>query len=73
MGNAYEPCRAIEYMRYIGGFTQAQLAKRVKTSQGYISLCERGVRIPSAWLIDRIAKACGCRWKIDVEVKEPRR
>ena len=42
--------------RLAAGLTQAQLARRLGKSQGYVSLLERGLRQPSNSLAGRLAK-----------------
>jgi transcriptional regulator with XRE-family HTH domain len=42
--------------RLATGLTQAQLAKKLGKSQGYVSLVERGLRSPSMSLAERLAK-----------------
>jgi transcriptional regulator with XRE-family HTH domain len=49
---------SVEARRHLLGWTQAVLADRAGTTQGYISSVESGiVRNPSVWMLFRIAEA----------------
>jgi transcriptional regulator with XRE-family HTH domain len=56
--------------RTAAGLSQAQLAKRIKTSQSYIARIEGGKVRPSADALGRFAEATGTRLRI---VFEPQR
>ena len=49
----------IERLRLEAGFTQAELARRVGTTQAAISKIETGRTVPGLELLDRIAAALG--------------
>jgi transcriptional regulator with XRE-family HTH domain len=46
--------------RVSAGLPQRQLATRAAVSQGFVSLIERGLRLPSWNVACRLAAACGC-------------
>jgi transcriptional regulator with XRE-family HTH domain len=65
---------AIVVARRRAGLTQAQLAKRMKTTQTAIARLESGRVKPSTRTLERLAKATGHRLVIDFElVKAPQR
>jgi ribosome-binding protein aMBF1 (putative translation factor) len=49
------------------GLSQAQLARRMKTSQSYVARIEGGQVRPSTRALERIASATGTRLRIDFE------
>ena len=49
----------LKEFRRAAGLTQVQLARKVGSSQGYVSLLERGQRHPSASLVRRLARVLG--------------
>ncbi len=49
----------IRNARVSGGISQIALARRAGVSQGFISLVERGRRVPGLEVANRIVKACG--------------
>jgi ribosome-binding protein aMBF1 (putative translation factor) len=53
--------------RAAAGFTQEQLAKRMKTSQAVVARLENGRTLPSTRTLTRFAKATGHRLKITFE------
>lgn len=56
------------------GLSQAELARRMKTTQSTIARLESGRSLPSTRTLGRFAKATGHRLKISFEpVKETRR
>src|SRR3954447_24279236 len=56
------------------GLSQAELAKRMKTTQSTIARLESGRAVPSTRTLGRFAQATGHRLKISFEpVKEKRR
>ena len=63
---------AILKARATAGLTQAQLAKRMKTSQAVVARLESGRTLPSTRTLKRFAKATGHRLKISFE-PEPAR
>lgn len=58
---------AIMHARSRAGLTQAQLAKRMKTTQTAIARLESGRVKPSTRTLERVAKATGHRLIIDFE------
>ena len=62
----------IREMREGAGFTQRELARRVGTTQPYLSELERGTGAqgPSFLMLDRIAAACGRVLRVEVAVAE---
>ena len=57
----------IREARRRAGFTQAELARRVGTSQPAIARYERGVATPSWETLQRLAAACGQRVRVSAE------
>lgn len=51
--------RLIREARRLGGLTQAELARRLGTTQSAVSNWERGVDIPRVDTLARILEACG--------------
>ena len=65
---------AVAKARVRSGLSQAELAKRMKTTQSTIARLESGRGMPSTRTLGRFAKATGHRLKISFEpVKERRR
>lgn len=67
---------AVAKARQRAGLSQAQLAKRMKTTQSTIARLESGRALPSTRTLSRFAKATGHRLKISFEPvrgKEKRR
>jgi len=63
----FELARIIIEARTKAGLTQAQLAKRMKTTQSVIARLEGGRVRPSTATLERLAKATGSRLKIGFE------
>jgi ribosome-binding protein aMBF1 (putative translation factor) len=57
----------INRARAVAGLTQAELAKRMKTTQGAIARLESGTSLPSTRTLKRFAAATGHRLKISFE------
>ncbi len=51
--------KAIRARRAAKGWTQEELAKRLKVDQSYVTLLEQGKRTPSLATLRRLAKALG--------------
>jgi transcriptional regulator with XRE-family HTH domain len=49
------------------GYTQSQLARRMKTSQSYVARIEGGKVRPSTDALERFARATGTRLRISFE------
>lgn len=58
---------AVAKARARAGLSQAQLAKRMKTTQSTIARLESGRGLPSTRTLSRFAKATGHRLKISFE------
>jgi len=67
----FELARAIIEAQTKAGLTQAQLARRMKTTQSVIARLEGGRVNPSTETLARIAKATGSRLKIGFEFIGP--
>jgi ribosome-binding protein aMBF1 (putative translation factor) len=65
----FELAKAIIEARTKAGMTQAQLARKMKTTQSVIARLEGGRVHPSTKTLERLAKATGSRLKIDFEFK----
>ena len=67
-----EIAMAVRAARLHAGLTQAQLAKRIKTSQSVIARLESGMdkRIPSILLLARIAGACKAHFEVGFRFAE---
>lgn len=65
-----EIARIVRGLRQMAGFTQAELAKRAKTSQSVIAHVESGKdsRVPSSDLLFRIAFATNTRMRFSFEM-----
>lgn len=50
------------------GLTQAQLAAKMNTSQSAIAAWESGGRVPGVEALERLARACGKRLHISIDV-----
>jgi len=61
---------AVAKARARAGLSQAQLAKRMKTTQSVIARLESGRATPSTRTLSRFAKATGHRLKISFEPLE---
>lgn len=53
--------------RESAGLTQAELARRMGTTQSAIAAIEAGARRPTVELLERLARACGGRLTIRIE------
>lgn len=58
---------AVAKARMRAGLSQAQLAKRMKTTQSTVARLESGRSLPSTRTLSRFAKATGHRLKISFE------
>jgi len=67
LGPEFELARALIEARTRAGLTQAQLAKRMKTTQSVIARLESGRSCPSTKTLERLAQATGTRLKISFE------
>jgi ribosome-binding protein aMBF1 (putative translation factor) len=67
LGDAFHLARALIETRTAAGLSQAELAKRMKTSQSYIARIEGGKVRPSADALQRFAAATRTRLRITFE------
>ncbi len=63
----YAVARAVIKARTNCGLTQAQLAKRMNTSQSYIARLENGTVLPTMKTFLRVAEATGTRARFELE------
>ena len=63
----FELARALIAARVSAGLTQAQLAKRMKTTQSVVARLEGGRVHPSTRTLGRVAQATGTRLRISFE------
>ena len=63
----FELARALIAARVSAGLTQAQLARRMKTTQSVVARLEGGRVHPSTRTLERIAQATGTRLRISFE------
>ncbi len=71
LGPEFELARALIEARTRAGLTQAQLAKRMRTTQSVIARLEGGRVRPSTKTLERIARATGTRLRISFEEGSP--
>lgn len=64
LGEEFDLARALIEARTAAGLTQAQLARRMKTSQSYIARIEGGKVRPSTETLERFAQATRTRLRI---------
>ena len=65
-GLAMEVAETVFRARETAGLTQAELARRMGTTQSAIAAIESGARTPTVELLDRLARACGGRLTIRI-------
>lgn len=63
----FDLARALIEARTAAGLSQAQLARRMKTSQSYVARIEGGKVRPSTEALERFAHATGTRLRITFE------
>ena len=63
----YEVARALIEARTRAGFTQAQLAARMKTTQSAVARLESGRVPPSTRTLEKVARATGTRLRIQFD------
>ena len=64
LGAEFELARALIEARMGAGFTQAELAERMKTTQSVVARLESGRVHPSTRTLEKIARATGTRLRI---------
>jgi transcriptional regulator with XRE-family HTH domain len=67
LSKEFELARALIEARTSAGLSQAQLARRMKTSQSYVARIEGGKVRPSTDALERFAQATGTRLRITFE------
>lgn len=67
-GLAMELAETVYRAREAAGLTQTQLAQRMGTTQSAIAAIEAGARTPTVDLLERLARACGRRLNISIDV-----
>ena len=67
LGPEFELARLLIEARTGAGLTQAQLARRMKTTQSVIARLESGRVHPSTKTLERIARATGTRLRISFD------
>jgi len=70
LGAEFELARALIEARSRAGLTQAELAKRMKTTQSVVARLESGRVHPSTKTLEKIARATGTRLKISFEASD---
>jgi len=68
----FDLARTLIEARTVAGLSQAQLARRMKTSQSYIARIEGGKVRPSTDALERFAQATGTRLRIIFEPEAAR-
>ena len=64
LGTEFDLARALVEARTRAGFTQAELAKRMETTQSVVARLESGRMYPSTRTLERVALATGTRLRI---------
>ncbi len=72
LGEEFELARALIAARTAAGLSQAQLAKKMTTSQSYIARIEGGKVRPSTDILARFAHATGTKLRIRFELVDAR-
>jgi ribosome-binding protein aMBF1 (putative translation factor) len=72
LGEEFDLARTLIEARAAAGLSQAQLARRMKTSQSYIARIEGGSVRPSTDALERFAHATRTRLRITFEPQAPR-
>ena len=67
LGAEFELARALIEARMSAGFTQAELAERMKTTQSVVARLESGRSHPSTRTLEKIARATGTRLRISFD------
>lgn len=67
LGPEFELARSLIEARSRAGLTQAQLARRMKTTQSVVARLESGRVRPSTKTLEKVARATGTRLKISFE------
>ena len=67
LGAEFEVTRALIEVRTGAGFTQAELAERMETTQSVVARLESGRVHPSTRTLEKIARATGTRLRISFD------
>ena len=67
LGAEFDLARSLVEARTRAGFTQAELAKRMKTTQSVVARLESGRMYPSTRTLERVALATGTRLRISFD------
>jgi ribosome-binding protein aMBF1 (putative translation factor) len=67
-GLAMDLAETVYRAREAAGLTQTELARRMGTTQSAIAAIEAGARTPTVDLLERLARACGRRLTITIDV-----
>ncbi len=67
LGTEFDLARSLVEARTRAGFTQAELAKRMKTTQSVVARLESGRMYPSTRTLERVALATGTRLRISFD------
>ena len=67
LGTEFELVRAVIEARTGAGFTQAELAERMETTQSVVARLESGRVRPSTRTLEKIARATGTRLRISFD------
>ena len=67
LGPEFELARALIEARKLAGFTQAELAARMETTQSAVARMESGRVPPSISTLAKVARATGTRLRISFE------
>jgi ribosome-binding protein aMBF1 (putative translation factor) len=65
-GLVMELAETVHRARETAGLTQAELARKMGTTQSAIASIESGARTPTVELLERLARACGQRLTISI-------
>ena len=67
LGTEFDLARSLVEARTRAGFTQAELVKRMKTTQSVVARLESGRMYPSTRTLERVALATGTRLRISFD------
>lgn len=67
LGTEFDLARSLVEARTRAGFTQAELAKHMKTTQSVVARLESGRMYPSTRTLERVAQATGTRLRISFD------
>ena len=73
LGEEFVPASAVMDVRNRAGLTQAQLARKMGTTQPVVARLESGRTRPSMRTLDRLAEATGTYLRISFEPRDAKR